>query len=179
MPGFAIPAGYSGFLGNRLGLRSYTDLNSIYNARLDVRPPCAAPRKKPADRELRVEETWLAPGRLKPETLPPAGGLNPRIRGKRLVLDNMNHMSNVDTLVFGRDVDGSMSDGSRSMAHIPMYAGSAGLNGKFDRTPAWGELPPVCKRTFGETDQDPNSASGGWETVGYERLDPRTFSQKT
>lgn len=172
-----IPAGYSAVLGNRLGLRSYTDLNSIYNARLDCKAPCPAPRKKPTDRERRVEETWQAPERLRPESLGPAGVLQPRIRGKRLVLDNMNYMSNVDTLLFGRDVDGS--NGCRSMAHAPVYAGAAGLNAKFDRTPAWGELPPVCKRTFGETAHDPTLGDSGWESVGYARQDPRQFAQAT
>jgi hypothetical protein len=86
----------------------------------------------------------------------------------------MNMMSNVDTIVFGRDVDGSMGcDGSRAMGETPMYKGSAGLNPKVEHIPAWGELPPVCKRTFGA---DP---TGGWEAQGYERLDPRALAQAT
>lgn len=174
MSTMTIPAGYSIQLGNRLGVRSYTDLNSIYNARLDVPPPCAAPRKKPAERGIRVEEMPLVAERLKPETLPPAGFLKPRLRGKRLCTDNINALSHVDTLVFGRDVDGS--DGCRAMSHAPMYLGAAGLNAKFERTASWGDLPPVCKRTFGE---DSGLGDSGWESIQYTRRDPRINDPKT
>lgn len=166
MHGMGIPAGHSHLLGNRLGLAAYANLSGRYVARLDVPPPCRAPRPNPPDRQRRIEETWLAPERLKPETLPPAGGIVERIRGKQMVQDNTNNLSNVDTLIFGRDVDGSM--GCRSMGHSVTYAGRAGLDMRFENTPAWGEVPPVCRRTFGE---DPHA--DGWEQVSYSRKDPR------
>merc|ERR1719174_716646 len=117
-------------------------------------------------RKIQVEETWLAPERLDPSTLPPAGNHVEKVKGKRLVEANTNNLSNVDTLIFGRDVDGSM--GCRQQAHAPMYRGAAGLNAKWERTPAWGELPPVCRRTFGE-----DEAANDWEPVHYDRINPR------
>jgi len=166
LPGHGIPAGYSHILGNRLGLAAYANLNGRYVAKMDVPAPCPAPRPHPKDRARQVEERWLAPERMKPETMPPAGGKVERLRGKRLIEDNTNYLSNSDTLIFGRDIDGSF--GCRYMAHSITYAGSAGQNAKVERDPAWGVEPPVCKRTFGETDADNN-----WNAVQYERLDPR------
>jgi len=169
IPGMGIPAGYSQILGNRLGLSAYANLNGRYVARLDVPPPARAPRPVPASRQGRLEETWVAPERMKPETLPPAGGIVARIRGKRIVEDNTNYMSNADTLIFGRDLDGSM--GCRAQGHTVTYAGSAGLNAKFEREPAWGTEPPTCLRTFGE-----DAAANDFEhQVSYERHDPRQF----
>lgn len=166
LPGMGIPAGFSPILGNRLGHAAYANLSGRYVARMDVPPPCRAPRPPPPNRAEQVEQTWQAPQRLKPETLPPAGGMNPRIRGKAMIADNTNNLSTVDTLIFGRDVDGS--NGCRSMADTYTYSGCAGLNPKVERDPAWGQVPPVCKRTFGE---DPNDDS--WNQVQYTRLDPR------
>lgn len=169
IPGMGIPAGYSQILGNRLGLAAYANLNGRYVARLDVPAPCPAPRPMPAAHKMKLEDTWQAPSRMKPETMPPAGGLVERIRGKRIIDDNTNYLSNADTLIFGRDVDGSM--GARSMSGTETYSGSAGLNAKFEREPAWGVEPPVCRRTFGEDD-----AANDWSAVQYERNDrPRDY----
>jgi len=165
LAGRGIPAGYSAVLGNRLGLAAYANLNGSYVARLDVPPPCRAPRKMPQERRNKMEETFLAPERMKPETMKPAGGLVERIKGKRMVEDNTNYLSNVDTLIFGRDVDGSM--GCRASAHTDTYRGSAGVNAKVEREPAWGTEPPVCLRTFGADGEN------GWDEVHYERHDPR------
>jgi len=165
IPGMGIPAGYSAILGNRLGLAAYANLNGRYVARLDVPPPCRAPRQMPRERKIKMEDTFLAPARMKPETMAPAGGIVERLRGKRLVEDNTNYLSNVDTLVFGRDVDGSM--GCRKSAHTDTYIGSAGVNAKVEREPAWGTEPPVCRRTFGADGEN------GWDEVHYERHDPR------
>jgi len=162
IPGMGIPAGYSGILGNRLGLAAYANLNGRYVARLDVPPPCRAPRTMPEGRKSKMQETFLAPERLKPETMRPAGGLVVRLKGKRMVEDNTNYLSNVDTLIFGRDVDGSM--GSRAMANTDTYMGSAGVNAKVEREPAWGPEPPVCRRTFGADGEN------GWDEVHYDRL---------
>lgn len=162
----SIPAGYSNILGNKLGLSNYQNLNGKYHARFDVKPPCKAPRQMEPDRKRRTELTWQAPERMKPETLGPAGGTFKHPKGKRMIDSNTNYLSNVDTLIFGRDVDGSM--GCRSQADAPIYKGSAGLNAKWERTPAWGELPPVCLRTFGD-----GEAENTWEAVHYDRLDPR------
>jgi len=165
IPGMGIPAGYSHILGNRLGLAAYANLSGKYVARMHVPPPCPAPRPMPAAHKMKLEDTWLAPSRMKPETMPPAGGLVERIRGKRIIEDNTNYLSNADTLIFGRDVDGSLAH-MRSMSGTETYSGSAGLNAKFEREPAWGVEPPVCRRTFGEDDAA-NNRSG---TVLYERL---------
>lgn len=176
LPGMNIPAGYSQTLGNRLGLAAYANLNSKYSGRFDVPPPCKAPRQRAPDHAMRVEQRWDgSKERLKPETLPPAGGLVQRVRGKRMVDDNTNYLSNADTLIWGRDVDGS--EGVRSMGNTRTYQGSAGLNPKVDREPAWGVEPPTCHRTFGENPHDDN-----WHQVQYERHDPRReseFAQRT
>jgi len=166
IPGMGIPAGFSPVLGNKLGLIAYANLNGRYHAKLAVPPPCPAPRPKPENHMMKIQEEWVPPPRLRPETLPPAGGLKERIRGKRLIDDNTNTMSNADTLIWGRDVDGSL--GCRSMAHTETYQGAAGSNAKTERLPAWGEVPPVCHRTFGEDALDEN-----WDQVHYERHDPR------
>jgi len=168
IPGMGIPAGYSQILGNRLGLTAYANLRSRYVARLDVPPPCPAPRPKDPSRMAKLEETWMAPERMKPETMKPAGGIVQRVRGKRMVEDNTNYLSNADTLIFGRDLDGSM--GCMSMANTKTYAGSAGVNPKAERQPAWGQEPPVCLRTFGETAASNDLA----HPVTYERHNPRT-----
>lgn len=166
LPGMGIPAGFSPVLGNKLGLAAYANLNGRYHAKMAVPPPCSAPCPKPAARMIKVQEEWVPPPRLRPETLPPAGGLKERIRGKRLIEDNTNTMSNVDTLIWGRDMDGSL--GCRKMLHTQTYQGAAGSCAKTERLPAWGEVPPVCHRTFGEDALDDN-----WDQVHYERHDPR------
>jgi len=167
-----IPAGFSPLLGNRLGLTAYATLNGRFVDRLDVSAPCPAPRPNHPDRARRLEEFMMAPERVKPETLPPAGGLVARVRGKKIIEDNTNYLSNVDTLIFGRDVDGSM--GARCMAKTVTYAGRAGLDPKIERDPAWGQVPPVCKRTFGE---DPYQQE--WDAgTDYARHDPRAEDEQ-
>lgn len=167
LPGLNIPAGYSQVLGNRLGLANYQNLSSKYHARRDVGPPCRAPRQMAPERKMKVELTWQAPARMKPETMPPAGGHVKHICGKRMIEENTNNLSNVDTLIWGRDVDGSM--GCRAQAESPIFIGRAGVNAKWEREPAWGQLPPVCIRTFGE-----DAERDGWEAVHYDRLDPHS-----
>lgn len=171
LPGHGIAAGFSPLLGNRLGLAAYANLSGRYVHRLDVPPPCRAPRQHPPGRAALSESTFLAPERMRPETLPPAGGLVARIRGKGIIADNTNYLSTVDTLIFGRDVDGS--NGCRSMADTGTYIGRAGLNAKFEREPSWGVEPPVCHRTFGA-----NAAENTWEAVTYERHDPRAEGEQ-
>jgi len=166
LPGLGVPAGFSPYLGNRLGLAAYSNLSSRFVARFDAPPPAPAPRPIPAERAMRLEETWQSAPRLPPETLSPAGGMVKRVRGKQLVADNTNNLSTVDTLIFGRDVDGSF--GARTMGHTSTYAGRAGSNPKVENVPAWGKVPPVCRRTFGEDPYDDN-----WNQAQYQRLDPR------
>lgn len=168
LPGLNIPAGYSQVLGNRLGMHAYANLNGRYQARLDAPPPVRAPREMAPERKIKTEANWHAAARLKPETLPPAGGSVKKIKGKRLVEANTNYLSNVDTLIWGRDVDGS--SGCRAQADAPVYQGRAGVNAKWERVPAWGVVPPVCHRTFGE---DLPDGADEWEAVHYDRIDPR------
>lgn len=164
LPGMNVPAGFSPILGNRLGLAAYANLSGRYQARLDVKPPCPAPRTPKSNQmaKLAVDETWFPPKeRMKPETLPPAGGLVERLRGKRMLPGNTAAHSNADTVIFGRDLDGSMS-----VPDLPPEEGCAGRNMAKERMPAWGLLPPTAKRTFGDEGEE-------WNAVGYQRRDPR------
>lgn len=168
LPKLNVPAGHSAILGNKLGLATYGNLSGKYHARFDVPPPCKAPRQMSAHHKMKVD-SWSEGQmpRLKPETLPPAGNKVERIKGKRLVMCNTNNSSNADTLIWGRDVDGSLGLPSHP-SEDPFFNGSAGLySNPRDRAP-WGELPPTCKRTFGATDEE-----NDWEAAHYERLDPR------
>lgn len=163
-----IPAGYSPALGNRLGLEAYGNLRGAFNARRDVAvfgPDGGRHPNVPPPRQIRAEE-WCAPERVKPEGMPPAGKNVRRICGKRLVAENTNTLSHVDTLVWGIDVDGS--DGTLKQGTSTIYSGSAGLNAKAERTPIYGVLPPKCVRTFGG-----EGGSQSFEGVTYQRLDPR------
>jgi len=168
LPQLGIPAGYSPALGNRLGLEAYANLRGPFAARLDAplfgpnggRHPNVKPPRK-----IRAEE-WSMPERVRPENLPPAGMMKKRITGRRLVPENSNTLSHVDTLIWGRDVDGS--DGLLKQADAQIYSGAAGLNAKAERTPAYGVCPPTCVRTFG-----PEGSPGDFEGVSYQRLDPR------
>eukprot|EP00929_Paragymnodinium_shiwhaense_P118405 TRINITY_DN90326_c0_g1_i1.p1 TRINITY_DN90326_c0_g1~~TRINITY_DN90326_c0_g1_i1.p1 ORF type:complete len:212 (-),score=13.80 TRINITY_DN90326_c0_g1_i1:138-773(-) len=155
LPGLGVPAGYSASLGNRLGLAAYTNLRGRFHARLGVPEHCPAPRKPTTAHQIRMDTSWFAPQRLDPATLPAAGVLKEFPRGKRMLPDNMNTMSHVDTLLFGIDTDGS--DGLLPKAEKDMFAGRAGLNAALDRTPVYGHSPPHCVRTFGET------GTTGWE----------------
>lgn len=121
------------------------------------------------DRKRRVAD-WSEMGlreRLKPETMSPAGNPVTKIKGKKLVLSNTNMMSDVDTLIWGRDVDGSMGECAHP-SQDPMYSGAAGIFSNPEYLAAWGELPPVCVRTFGATDDE-----NDFEAVTYKRLNPR------
>eukprot|EP00928_Gymnodinium_smaydae_P062762 TRINITY_DN46551_c0_g1_i1.p1 TRINITY_DN46551_c0_g1~~TRINITY_DN46551_c0_g1_i1.p1 ORF type:complete len:215 (-),score=24.86 TRINITY_DN46551_c0_g1_i1:169-813(-) len=166
LPSLGIPAGYSNNLGNRLGLQHYADLQATYHAKLGAHPHAPAPRAQQV-RTLRSEMVWEAPERLKPELLPPAGGIKPIMRGKRLVPENVNTLSNVDTLIWARDIDGS--DGYLPQANKDMYKNAAGADPRHERTPVYGHSPPHCVRTFGE------HGSTTWENPRgvTHRLDPR------
>lgn len=167
LPQLGIPAGFSHTLGNRLPLEAYTTLRGPFHARLNAPMPENGGRYKnaPPPRVAKQEE-WIAPERMRPETLPPAGRMKARIQGKRLVPENTNTLSHVDTLIWGVDYDGS--DGLLRQVDSAIYTGSAGVNAKAERTPIYGHLPPTCDRTFG-----PELADKEWETRGYERFDPR------
>mmetsp|Transcript_78389 Transcript_78389/g.217720 ORF Transcript_78389/g.217720 Transcript_78389/m.217720 type:complete len:213 (+) Transcript_78389:90-728(+) len=168
LPGLGIPAGYSPSLGNGLGLHHYSDLRNAYEARLDIPPPMSPPRKPDVSATTRfLDVASQVPSRLRPETMPAAGMKLDRIRGKRLVPENTNTLSHVDTLLFGRDVDGS--DGVLKQTSSSIYKGAAGLNQKAERTPIYGDLPPHCARTFGP------SGTTTWDNPrgANRRLDPR------
>jgi hypothetical protein len=162
LPGMSIPAGFSPILGNRLGLAAYANLSGRYQAGVLAKPPCKAPRT-PKAKQIAVDDLWFPEKeRLKPETLPPAGGLVERLRGKRLVPGNTGSMSNADTVIWGRDLDGSMN-----VPEVAPEPGCAGRNMAKERMPAWGLLPPTAKRTFGGDDD------GDWDAVQYQRNNPR------
>lgn len=167
LPQLGVPAGYSASLGNRLSHAAYANLRGAYHARLDVPHFENGGRRAdlPPPREQKSED-WVAPERVRPETLPPAGGGVVRKRGKRLVGQNTNYISHVDTLIWGRDYDGS--DGLLRQQDAPMYVGSAGVTAKAERIPIYGELPPTCVRTFGDS-----ANFDGEGTLHYERRDPR------
>lgn len=144
-----IPAGHSHKLGNHLGLQAYANLRGPFVARRDV--PIHPKNPRCTEREIykaKVEEVWIMPERIRPETLPPAGQIKERRQGKRLIGENTNTLSHVDTLIWDTDIDGS--DGILRQTDSVIYKGAAGLNAKAERTPIYGHLPPTCSRTFGE-----------------------------
>jgi len=143
-----ISAGFSMKLGNQLGFNAYANLRGPFVARRDI--PILPKNPRATEREIykaRVEEVWVMPERLRPETLPPAGQQKERRQGKRLVSENTNTLSHVDTLIWGSDID--KSDGPLKQCDSEIYRGAAGLNAKAERTPIYGYIPPVCYRTFG------------------------------
>ena len=143
-----IPAGHSAVLGNQLGLQAYANLRGPFVARRDV--PILPKNPRAIEREIykgKVEEVWIMPEKLRPETLPPAGQMKERRQGKRQVGENTNTLSHVDTLIWDTDIDGS--DGILQQKNSVIYKGAAGLNAKAERTPIYGNLPPTCSRTFG------------------------------
>ncbi|CAE8583765.1 unnamed protein product [Polarella glacialis] len=148
LPQLGIPAGFSGPLGNKLGLMAYTNLRAPYNARLDVPMHESNPRAKKMY-VAKVEELWMSSERIRPETMTPAGVLKERPRGKKMVEENTNSMSHVGSLIRSSE-HGDRSGGMLKQADSQIYQGSAGLNAKAERTPIYGHTPPVCLRTFGE-----------------------------
>jgi len=170
LPGLGIPAGFSSQLGNKLSLAAYANLRGSYHARFDAPPHAPAPNRGARDAyKAKVELGWVAPERMRPELQPPAGGIKEIKRGKRLVPDNTNTMSHVDTLLFGVDIDGS--DGILRQGDTATYRGSAGINAKGERTMIYGDGAPVCLRTFGE------NGTTGWENPrgAHQRVDPRSI----
>eukprot|EP00930_Biecheleria_cincta_P062564 TRINITY_DN48016_c0_g1_i1.p1 TRINITY_DN48016_c0_g1~~TRINITY_DN48016_c0_g1_i1.p1 ORF type:complete len:200 (-),score=25.45 TRINITY_DN48016_c0_g1_i1:6-605(-) len=153
LPQMNIPAGFSASLGNRLGLSAYTNLRGPHNARRDV--PIYPPNPKAQNKTIhqpKVDELWLTPERIRPESLPPAGQMRARISAKKMVSENTNNLSHVDTLIWNCDSDRSdiLRQGNSSL-----YSGAAGLNQKAERTPVYGHLPPVTMRTFGPDGPQP------------------------
>ncbi|CAJ1356653.1 unnamed protein product [Effrenium voratum] len=148
MPHMNLPAGHSAKLGNHLGFNAYANLRGPFVARRDV--PLLPKNPRAVEREIyraKVADTWVMPERIRPETLPPAGGMKERKQGKRLVSENTNTLSHVDTLIWDTDID--KSDGVLRQVDSAIYKGAAGLNAKAERTPIYGHLPPHCCRTFG------------------------------
>lgn len=176
LPQLGVPAGYSHSLGNRLGVQAYANLRRPHGVRMDLKAleGGGAWKPKPPPTEGIVEEIQHGEVlvRLDPTSLPPAGRNITRKRGKRLVGDNTNVLSHVDSLIWGRDMDGSDGPvGVLSQVGSATYKGSAGVNAAAERTPIYGHLPPTCMRTFGEGGptadwSDPNAPK-------YERHDPR------
>eukprot|EP00931_Biecheleriopsis_adriatica_P110196 TRINITY_DN84462_c0_g1_i1.p1 TRINITY_DN84462_c0_g1~~TRINITY_DN84462_c0_g1_i1.p1 ORF type:complete len:224 (+),score=18.38 TRINITY_DN84462_c0_g1_i1:73-672(+) len=149
LPSMGIPAGFSAPLGNKLSLEAYANLRGPFHARRDVAVHPPNPRAR--DRQIhqvKSEDLWLMPERIRPETLPPAGQMMERPRGKRMVGENTNVLSHVDSLIWNCDIDRSNVVGRPQESQI--YHGAAGLNAKAERTPVYGHLPPVTLRTFGE-----------------------------
>jgi len=157
-----IPAGFSTTLGNRLGLNAYANLRGPHNARRDV--PIYPPNPKAQNKTIyqaKVVDGWQMAERIRPETLPPAGGTKLKVSAKKMVAENTNNLSHVDTLIWNCDIDGS-DVGVLRQASSPMYTGAAGLNAKAERTPIYGHLPPVTMRTFGAEGPQP------WDLEGHE-----------
>mmetsp|Transcript_89183 Transcript_89183/g.186371 ORF Transcript_89183/g.186371 Transcript_89183/m.186371 type:complete len:216 (-) Transcript_89183:142-789(-) len=168
LPQLGIPAGYSAALGNRQTHETYSNLRGAFQARLDTAMFGATGGRHPnipPPRKIRAEE-WCAPERVRPESLPAAGMMKKRIQGKRLVPENTNTLSHVDTLIWGLDMDGS--DGILAQGQSTIYSSAAGLNAKAEKVPIYGHLPPKCVRTFG-----PDGAAQTFESISYARRDPR------
>ncbi|CAK0819251.1 unnamed protein product [Prorocentrum cordatum] len=148
LPHLASPAGFAPTLGN--GSRQlYASLKVPYEAHLSATlHPNGTNWREPSAPRGRAAEEWVQPGRLRPETLGPAGRQQPQQRGKRIVRDNTNTLSHIGPLLYGlRD---SRSDGLLRQSEVPMYEGSAGVNAKAERIPIYGPLPPDCVvGTFG------------------------------
>merc|ERR1740121_1046361 len=153
-------------LGNRLEVDSYRALRGLFQARLDapMHDNGGAFREK-VHRQPRMECVGggIDDERLRPDQLPAAGTKKHRKTGKRLVGENTNTLSHTDTLIWGRDIDGS--DGILKQGDTALYRGAAGLNPKAENTPIFGDLPPSCARTFG--------VPGEQSSTSYRRLDPR------
>lgn len=162
-----VPAGFSGNLGNRLPAETYANLSCIYDAE---RTRGSRQRKENLLGETRrkVPEHISRVGWEQPEEeLPhiarrPAGDVPIRKVGKRMIEENANMMSNCDTCIWGRDLDGSA--GQHQLSNTDVYASSAGHVPRGERNPPYGVAPPVCKRTFG-----PEPPHEIWESVKYER----------
>eukprot|EP00434_Breviolum_minutum_P041478 symbB.v1.2.036895.t1/scaffold5317.1/size28455/1 len=87
LPTMNIPAGHSAVLGNQLGLQAYANLRGPFVARRDV--PILPKNPRAIEREIykgKVEEVWIMPEKLRPETLPPAGQMKVRFDGWVVVM---------------------------------------------------------------------------------------------
>mmetsp|Transcript_62600 Transcript_62600/g.116444 ORF Transcript_62600/g.116444 Transcript_62600/m.116444 type:complete len:181 (-) Transcript_62600:141-683(-) len=140
LPALGVPAGYSGLLGNQLGLAAYMDLPAQYQARHDVPPHSPAPRQRALEtQKLRLSQEFYVPERLKPERFPPAGQMKDKFRGKKMVPDNINNLSHVGAIFMSEGPPVYAQQGDKEL-----YRGSAGVNAWAERTPVHGELPPMC-----------------------------------
>mmetsp|Transcript_43263 Transcript_43263/g.128161 ORF Transcript_43263/g.128161 Transcript_43263/m.128161 type:complete len:216 (+) Transcript_43263:111-758(+) len=169
LPQLGVPAGHSRSIGNRLSLEKYRSLRGPFVANTDWPHHERGGRynqNPPVDRAARCDE-WVAPMRVCPASLPPAGGMHERPKGKRRIGENTNVLSHTDTLIWGIDVDGS--DGVLNQAGSVLYKGSAGVNERAERTPIYGHLPPTCLRTFGPEGSSQDFEGGG----SFQRRDPR------
>ncbi|CAE7220783.1 unnamed protein product [Symbiodinium pilosum] len=148
-------------LGNQLGFNAYANLRGPFVARRDI--PILPKNPRAAEREIykaRVEapckQTWLnvdivdnyfVDFRKQDWRALPLMLQEERRTGKRMVSENTNTLSHVDTLIWGSDID--KSDGLLKQCDSEIYRGAAGLNAKAERTPIYGYIPPVAYRTFG------------------------------
>ncbi|CAK0819253.1 unnamed protein product [Prorocentrum cordatum] len=117
LPHLASPAGFAPTLGN--GSRQlYASLKVPYEAHLSATlHPNGTNWREPSAPRGRAAEEWVQPGRLRPETLGPAGRQQPQQRGKRIVRDNTNTLSHIGPLLYGlRD---SRSDGLLRQSEAP------------------------------------------------------------
>lgn len=151
-----------------MGMKQYTELRGHQHARLNPPVPVKAWGKPAPVMQIGAEElNFTMKERLRPELLPPAGVKKDIRRGKRLIAENTNTLSHVDSLIWACDVDGS--DGAIEQSQSAIYRSAAGLNAKAERTPIYGDLPPHCVRTFGP------DGTTTWENPrgAFTRLDPR------
>jgi hypothetical protein len=151
------PAGMSKTLRNCLSFPEYRDTICTYDAKdalyrapkMSFRAFNAPPGVAPAP--LRLDPAYVRPGGQMPqpkrinETY-----FGTSLGGKKMVPDNPQTGSNVDTIVWGRDID--ISDQKGDWLATEMFRGAAGLP-----TSDFVPLPPVCNRTFGETTPEVDS----------------------
>merc|ERR1719326_522373 len=76
------------------------------------------------------------PPKTDPVIMLPAGSPPIPRSGKRQIPENANCMSNTDTVVWGRDLDGS--SGQQTLMASKVNAGAAGHVPRAEKMPAWG-----------------------------------------
>lgn len=164
---YGVPAGFSHSLGNRLPAETHCNLSCVFDAERTRGKRLSVDNHEerkfyPSHRSRRgwePEEPEITGPRR------PAGDVVIRKVGKRIIEDNANTKSNCDTLIWGRDLDGSAGD--IVLTDKPIYDKSSGHVPNIERNPPYGVLPPVAKRTFG-----PEPPHEEWEGVKYAKPHP-------
>jgi len=173
LPLLGVPAGFSDNLGNRLPAEKYCNLSCVYDA--DRSRGCLRSVKSDEERKRvpchKSRRGWEPEDPPAPVARRPAGDVVIRKVGKRIIEDNANTKSNCDTVIWGRDLDGSA--GLQTLTDKPLYESTSGHIPNIEKNPPYGVLPPVCKRTFG-----PEPPHEEWEGVKYTRPPELIHHQK-